>query len=108
MKISFLLILDLLISAEVRPTPENRTTKMVLLNNLAECLLRLDRWREAEKRAAEVLEIDENDQKALWRRGKARVRLLEVYVITSPNIKFFIAESAEPYIFLGYRCKRRF
>ena len=89
MKISFLLILDLLISAEVRPTPENRTTKMVLLNNLAECLLRLDRWREAEKRAAEVLEIDENDQKALWRRGKARVRLLEVYVITSPNVKFF-------------------
>jgi len=75
---SALKCIDLLISAEARPTPENRTTKMVLLNNLAECLLRLDRWREAEKRAAEVLEIDENDQKALWRRGKARVRLLEV------------------------------
>ena len=56
-------------------------TKMILLNNLAECLLRLGRYRDAEQRATEVLQIDERDLKAMWRRGRARVRLLEVQTI---------------------------
>ena len=60
------------------PTAEMTKTKMILLNNLAECLLRLGRYRDAEQRATEVLQIDERDLKAMWRRGRARVRLLEV------------------------------
>ena len=57
---------------------ENKATKVALLNNLSECLLRLGRWREAENRAGEVIEIDDNKEKALWRRGKARRQLHEV------------------------------
>jgi len=69
---------DLLLSNELRLSDRHKETKIALLNNLAECLLRLERWREAEGRAGEVIELDSDNEKALWRRGKARRQLHEV------------------------------
>jgi hypothetical protein len=68
----------LLISTDLRASDELTEEKINLLNNLAECLLKLERWRDAEKRATEVLEMKSENQKALWRRGRARVKMIEV------------------------------
>ena len=66
-------------SSEMKFDSNSKLEKEKILNNLAECLLRLQRWREAEQRATEVLQINPNNEKALWRRGKARCQLHEVY-----------------------------
>lgn len=68
----------MLISTDLRASDELTEEKINLLNNLAECLLKLERWRDAEKRATEVLEMKSENQKALWRRGRARVKMIEV------------------------------
>ena len=47
----------MLISTDLRASDELTEEKINLLNNLAECLLKLERWRDAEKRATEVLEM---------------------------------------------------
>ena len=65
-------------STELKSDDVQKDEKEKILNNLAECLLRLERWREAENRATEVLQSSPNNEKALWRRGKARCQLLEV------------------------------
>jgi len=70
--------IDLLMSTELKSDDVQKDEKEKILNNLAECLLRLERWREAENRATEVLQSSPNNEKALWRRGKARCQLLEV------------------------------
>ena len=73
--------IDLLMSTELKSDDVQKDEKEKILNNLAECLLRLERWREAENRATEVLQSSPNNEKALWRRGKARRQLLEVRFI---------------------------
>ena len=65
-------------SSDLKCDQQSKSDKEIILNNLSECLLRLERWREAENRASEVLEINPKNIKALWRRGKARCQLLEV------------------------------
>ena len=65
-------------STELKSDEVQKDEKEKILNNLAECLLRLERWREAENRATEVLQSSPNNEKALWRRGKARCQLMEV------------------------------
>ncbi|CBY38166.1 unnamed protein product [Oikopleura dioica] len=69
--------IDLLISAG-KDRESLLSEKVKILSNLSECLIRLSRWREAEKRATEALEIDSVNTKAIWRRGRSRVQLMEI------------------------------
>ena len=71
---------DLLLSAG-KERDNLLSEKVKNLSNLSECLIRLSRWREAERRATEALEIDPENSKAVWRRGRSRVQLMEVFYL---------------------------
>ena len=70
-------------SDEPRPPPkrfgeqhdEARTMLLACLLNGAQCALKSEAWRAAEKRAGEALAIDPKNLKGLFRRGTARTRL---------------------------------
>jgi hypothetical protein len=79
---------DLLISAG-KERDTLLSEKVKILSNLSECLIRLSRWREAEKRATEALEIDSVNTKAIWRRGRSRVQLMEVSLFINLNVRYF-------------------
>jgi len=54
---------------------EAKAMLLACLLNAAQCALKQEAWREAEKRAAKALQLDSKNVKALFRRGSARTRM---------------------------------
>lgn len=61
--------------AMLADTPPAPALGATLCANQALCLLKLERWEEAEARATKALNVDSAHSKAIYRRGLARLRL---------------------------------